>query len=303
MMNDQAKGLREMIQQVKFERNTNIGKPENNLDNDGKRVKFITVTSGKGGVGKTNVTLNLAIKLRQLGHRVTVIDADLGLSNVDVVAGVISKFSIYHLLNGTKTAKEILEEAPEGINLISGGSGLMDLVDLSEFELEKLVKSLEEVEELSDYILIDTGAGISASVLKFISLASEIVVIVTPYPASITDAYALIKNIKSKEDNISVIVNRAESVKEADEVFDKLMTACDRFLQRKVKKLGYILEDANVRDSIKSQVPYVIKYPNTSASKSISSIADCIDNSHEHNVEKSSFRSLFGAIIKAKKQE
>ncbi len=249
-------------------------------------------------MGKTNVTLNLAIKLSKFGHRVTVIDADLGLSNVDVIAGIIPMYSLYDVLSGEKTADEIIVEGPSGVNIISGGSGLVELVDLDSNKLDILLEAFEELEKISDYILIDTGAGINSSVLKFISFASDIIVVVTPDPASITDAYALIKNIESRENNISVIINRAESNKEANEVYEKFMTACSRFLKRKVKKLGFILEDQNVIDSIKQQVPFIIRYPNCKASRSIDLIANNIENSTEHIVEKSSFKSFLKAFVK-----
>ncbi len=296
-MDDQAKALREMIENARMEREK-TGKVDLISLKENRNTRFITITSGKGGVGKTNITLNLAIKLRKFGHRVTVIDADLGLSNVDVVAGILPKYSLYDVIRGEKSVVDVAEDGPAGVKIVSGGSGLLELVDLDSFQLDMLLEAFEELERVSDYILIDTGAGINSSVLKFISFASDIIVVVTPDPASITDAYALVKNIQSRENNISVIINRAESSKEAKEVYEKFTTACDRFLKRKIKKLGFILEDQNVIDSIKQQIPFILKYPNSKASRSIDLIANSIENSSEHIVEKSSFKSFLKAFVK-----
>ncbi len=196
-----------------------------------KDAKIITISSGKGGVGKTNFSVNLAIALAKLGRRVSLIDADLGLANVDVLMDLVPKYNLNHVLRLEKTIEEIIVEGPYGLNIISGGSGLLEMANLTKEKLNRLIEGLQVLNERSDYILIDTGAGLSDSVISFVEAAHDVILIVTPDPTSITDAYALIKNIHQMDKNLRIVVNRVDSNKEGYEVFNKIYLAAKRFFK------------------------------------------------------------------------
>ncbi len=220
---DQAQRLREIIYSSKLQRSASKETAPAIRD-----ARIITVSSGKGGVGKTNFTVNLAIALSRLGKNVSIIDADLGLANIDVVLGLVPKFTLSHVIRNEKEIKDIILDGPHGIRVISGGSGVMDLVNLDTEEISRLIESLEFLNDDSDYILIDTGAGLSRSVISFIEAASDVVMVITPDPTSITDAYAVIKNIANEDKNIKVVVNRVDSNKEGQNVFHKLNSAAKK---------------------------------------------------------------------------
>ncbi len=278
-MKDQAQKLREIINKMK-QKNKSEVLCSNAISSENKKVfsensRVITITSGKGGVGKTNLTINLALALSQLGYKVTILDADLGLANIDVVIGLIPKYTLAHVIRQEKTLEEVIIEGPNGIKIISGGSGFSDLVNLEEEQLSYLINSLKNLGKQADFILIDTGAGINQYVLSFANAASEIILITTPEPTAITDAYAMIKNI-TLDDNeklIKILINRVESSQEGGEIFDKLNTACQRFLNMSLYRLGYLYEDPYVSKSVKSQTPFLLKYPNSLASQGIKMIA------------------------------
>ncbi|HYE08905.1 MAG TPA: MinD/ParA family protein [Patescibacteria group bacterium] len=271
-MKDQAERLREIISSIK-----NYKEDEKSTgsltDKPGSRV--ITITSGKGGVGKTNFTVNLGIKFAQMGLRVVIIDADLGLSNVDVVMGKMSKYNLSDVINSNKDILEILEEGPNGVKFISGGSGVQELVKLNKTQLVDLLMKLGKLDEEADVILIDTGAGLSENVISFVHAAREVILVTTPEPTSITDAYALIKTItqKDKMKNIKVVVNRADNAAEAFNILDKLNVVTQKFLGVKLQKLGYILNDSNVIKAVKIQQPFVISFSKSEASKNLNEIA------------------------------
>lgn len=272
-MKDQATRLRELV-------NKNYKKEHNgeskNISQNGARV--ITISSGKGGVGKTNFTVNLGISLAKMGKKVIVIDADLGLSNVDVVLGLIPKYSLNNVLSGDKKIDEVVVDAPGGIQIISGGSGIMNLVDLEKYQLENLVSSLDLIALGSDYILIDTGAGLSSSVMSFIEASNELVMVITPDPTSITDAYAVVKNIHKKDRTVKVVINRVDSNKEGFEVYHKINSATKKFLNFELESLGFIYEDQSVKKAVRNQKPFILENPNSLASKGIDMIAYNIVN-------------------------
>ncbi|HNR03976.1 MAG TPA: MinD/ParA family protein [Bacillota bacterium] len=271
-MKDQAERLREIISSIKNykdeEKRTGIL-----TDKPGSRV--IAVTSGKGGVGKTNFTVNLGIKFAQMGLRVVIIDADLGLANVDVVMGKMSKYNLSDVINSNKNILEILEEGYEGVKFVSGGSGVQELVKLNRTQLVDLLMKLGRLDEEADIILIDTGAGLSENVISFVHAAREVILVTTPEPTSITDAYALIKTIthKDKTKNIKVVVNRADNAAEAFNILDKLNIVTQKFLGVKLQKLGYILNDTCVTKAVKIQQPFVISFARSEASKNMNDIA------------------------------
>lgn len=277
-MNDQAARLREIIQQKRvFEQ----GITEKKASANSNPPRIICVTSGKGGVGKTNFTSNLAIALGKQKQRVLIIDADLGLANVDVILGVIPRYSFLDVINGTHTLKDIIVKGPHQVGLITGGSGLLDLVDMPQERIKALISQFNDLNDLADIILIDTGAGLSQSVLSFVMAAQEVIIVCTPEPTAITDAYAMIKTIglKDKEKRIKILINRVESTNEGKITFEKLQNASKKFLNVDIEKLGYLAEDANVRRSVKLQTPFLLQYPNSPVSKNIELIADKL--SHE----------------------
>lgn len=260
-------------------------------------ARIVAISSGKGGVGKTNVTTNLAIALTKLNKKVTIIDADLGLANVDILMGVIPKYTLNNVIKLEKTLEEVIVEGPNGVKIISGGSGILDLVNLNSEELNAIIEGFEYLNTDSDYILIDTGAGLNTSVLSFIEAANEVVVVVTSDPTSITDAYALIKSIQTLNVKIKVIVNRIESNKEGQEVFEKLNLAATKFLSCELINLGYIYEDSNVKKSVKNQIPFTISNPNTLASKGVELLAYNLDNNDNHKSDKKGFSHFLKKVF------
>ncbi len=280
---DQAQKLRDIVSE---------GTPEIS------DARIITISSGKGGVGKTNFTVNLGIALAKLGKRITIIDADLGLANVDVLFGIVTKFNLSNVIKGEISVQESMVKGPYDINIISGGSGIMDLIDLDQNQLEKLIHTLSYFNTISDYILIDTGAGLSKSVLSFVEAASDVVLIITPDPTSITDAYALIKNITNDDQKrIKLIINRVESNEEGDEVFNKLEQAVSKFLNRELENLGYIFEDTNLKRAVRKQTPLLEAYPRAIASKGIENIAYNLDNNHKYAKSNNSFKSFLNKLM------
>ncbi len=277
-MKDQAEKLREIFDNLDY----NKIKQSTYDKGSKKSARVITITSGKGGVGKTNLAINLGIRLSQLGLKIIIIDADLGLSNIDIVLGKTPKYSLSDVINYKKEILEIVEEGPEGIRFISGGSGIQDLIKIDKNQLANLLLQLSRLDEEADLVFIDTGAGISNNVLSFIYAAKEIILVTTPEPTAITDAYALIKVIsqKDKTKEVKLLINRAENIDEAKNLLNKLTEASERFLDMKVHKLGFILNDRNVKNAVKSQQPFILMNKNSEASKNIENIADTLLNNY-----------------------
>lgn len=267
-MKDQAQGLRDLVRKI------NILDSQSRVAGD-TISKIVTITSGKGGVGKTNLAVNLAIALKKMGINVLIIDADLGLSNVEVLLGISPKYTVKDVLEGKKEILSIIEEGPFGIKFISGGSGIVDLANLDEDRLFRLIETAETINRYFDIVLIDTGAGISKNVIEFVMMSDEVIVITTPEPTSITDAYAIIKAIitRSFAHRINVLVNRVQNGKEAEEIFYRLSGVIKRFLQREVEYIGYIEESGIVSKSVIKQVPFMISYEKSNISKQVEDIA------------------------------
>ncbi|WIF94656.1 MinD/ParA family protein [Caminicella sporogenes] len=278
-MKDQAYNLRKLIRNYK-DNKSNLSNKKDDKFNKEHSARVITITSGKGGVGKTNFTINLGIILSKFNNRVTIVDADLGLGNIDVVLGLVPKYTLANVLKEEMNIHDIKIKGPNGINIISGGSGIIDMLDLPKEKVKILIDNFLLLNDISDYILIDTGAGLNNSVISFIDAADEMILIVTPEPTSITDAYAVIKNIKDKNKKIKIVINRVETSKEGYEVFNKMNLATKRFLDLELENLGFIYEDSTVKKSVKEQKPFVIQYPNSLSSKGIELIAlNLINNS------------------------
>lgn len=273
-MRDQAEKLREIINDIK-----SYSRQSASLTaTPPAEARVITITSGKGGVGKTNFTVNLAIKLSQMGNRVIIIDADLGLSNVDVIMGKMSKYNLSDVLKNNKEIVDILEEGPCGVRFVSGGSGVQDLVKLNKMQLVDLLMKLGKLDYEADIILIDTGAGLSDSVLSFVHASKEVILVTTPEPTSITDAYALIKTISNKDagKNIKIVVNKVDSEMEANNILEKLEAVSEKFIGIKLIRLGFIMNDNCVPKSVKIQQPFVLNYTKCEATKNVTDIAQIL---------------------------
>lgn len=274
---DQASQLRKLIESRRKEISRN-------------RVKIITVSSGKGGVGKTNTSVNLAIQLKRLGQRVVILDADFGLANVEVLFGIAPKYDLSDIIFNNKCLKEIMTRGPLGIEFISGGSGIQELTSLSEQQLEQMVIKLSELDYLTDVIIVDTGAGISNSVLKFLEASDEVIIVTTPEPTSITDSYALLKTLKrtnhfsGNTKVINIVTNRVKNKKEGEMIFNKLNRVSERFLDIKISYLGYVPQDKNMYRAVVQQKPVSILYPSSSASLAINNIAKrIISDNYSYN--------------------
>jgi len=265
---DQAERLRQIVRNLKAKQEVQAA----------KKARIITVTSGKGGVGKTNFTLNCAIVLNNLGYKVVIIDADFGLSNIDVMLGIIPKYNLFHVISHKKKLEEVITEGPCGIKFISGGSGIWELINFSTQDIEIIMGQLEQLDELADIIMIDTGAGVSESVLRMVLAANEVIVITTPEPTAVTDAYALVKSVVSikKDTSLKLVINRVESSQEARNVMDNFIKVAKRFLDVQLEPLGYIPYDDAVLKSTKRQKPFVLEYPKSHASRQLYSAAQAI---------------------------
>ncbi len=258
---DQANNLRNLINQVE--------KGESVID---LSSRVITVTSGKGGVGKTNFSLNLAIQFSKLNKKVIIIDADFGLANIEVLFGIIPRYSLADVLKGKRDIEEVLTDGPMGIRFISGGSGLRELSNITERQMNYFINNFSYLDAISDIIIIDTGAGISKSVINFIKASGETIIVTTPEPTSVTDAYALIKTIKEesvKMPDFKIVVNRVDDDEEGLEIFNKINRAATRFLGVSLENLGYIPYDKYLVKAVKNQQPASLCFPNCEFTKSI----------------------------------
>ena len=226
-MADQAESLRQIMKTRDFMDGTTKS----------SKTRIITIASGKGGVGKTNLAINLALAYSQIGKKVVVLDADLGLANVNVILGVIPKYNLYHLIRNQKKMKEILLDTKYGIQIVAGASGFSKIANLSDEERNRFIIELEELSS-ADIIIIDTGAGVSDNVLSFVAAADDVLIVTTPEPTAITDAYGVVKIIATEIENrdiaLKLIINRVRSVTEARKVSERLVNIAGQFLNLNV---------------------------------------------------------------------
>ena len=266
---DQAEKLRNMVK----------ASGETPMPQGNRLARVITVTSGKGGVGKSSMAINLAMQFRKKGKSVIIFDADFGLANIEVMFGAIPKYNLADMIFRGKSFKDIIVEGPEGIGFISGGSGINGLGNMNREQVQYLVYKLKELETLADVIIIDTGAGISDSVLEFVASSGEVVLVTTPEPTSITDSYALLKALNARESfdkeicKIKVVANRVTNYEEGKNLFSKLEVVVSKFLQVDLKFLGCVPMDMNMSKSIMQQKPISMAYPNSAGARAIEHIA------------------------------
>jgi len=249
-------------------------------------ARVIAITSGKGGVGKTNLTVNLAIAMAKIGRRVLIVDADLGMANVDVVLGTMSKHHLLHLLQPDVQLEDVLIHGPYGVNYISGGSAIERAVDFTPQERKCLMDKLAACESMADIVLVDTGAGLGRNVLDFILAADEVILVTTPEPTALTDAYAVMKaySMNSEKKDLKIVVNRVYDESESTEVVTKLQRTSEKFLSMPLTSLGYIYEDRSVMNAVKRQQPLLSAFPDTMASRCVEMIAKNVLYGGEHKI-------------------
>ncbi len=240
-----------------------------------KYVKTIAVASGKGGVGKTNVVANLAVAMRKLGKEVLVMDADLGLSSIDVLLQLAPAHTIQHVFKGEMSLKDVIIDGPQGIKVLPAGSGIQELTSLNEFQRLRILEEFDAFDSDIEVMLIDTAPGISENVAFFCIAAQEIIIITSSEPTALTDAYALIKVLSTRyqEKEFFILVNSAKHAEEGVEVFRRLSVAADKFLNVSLDYLGYIPCDADVKKAVKAQKAFVEIFPHSPASKQIMHVA------------------------------
>ncbi|MCL2520698.1 MAG: MinD/ParA family protein [Spirochaetaceae bacterium] len=266
-MADQAEELRAMMKSLTPEHND-------------KKLRIITIASGKGGVGKTNVSVNLALAYARLGKKVIVMDADLGLANINVIMGVIPKYNLYHVVRKQKTMREVIIETNYGIQIVPGASGFSKIANLDEDERQNFVTQLQEL-AYADILIVDTSAGVSGNVLSFVEAADDVLIVTTPEPTAITDAYGLIKiistEIESQDFNLKLIINRAQSVTEAKKVQQRVIAIASQFLNLKLDYLGFIYDDPVVSQSVRKQVPFLVAEPKSRPSECVMHIVSKLE--------------------------
>lgn len=290
-MRDQAEQLRVMARTIKHQ-------VECDIKGTKKKTRVIAVTSGKGGVGKTNFTINFALALMSYGQKVIILDADLGLANIDVILGISPTYNLYHVLKGEKSIQEVITNGPQGLKFIAGGSGMQELANLRRWQIEQFIEKLDELEGMADILIIDTAAGLSRNVMSFVLAADDVIVITTPEPTAITDAYGLVKSMSAKKKYgvVHLVVNKVENAQEGDITANKFTIVAEKFLKLNIGHLGFILDDQYVSKAVKNQVPFILKYPKSSAAVCIQRLAaHLMDQKYS---EPSGVKEFFGRIAK-----
>ena len=247
-------------------------------------ARVVTVTSGKGGVGKSSLAVNLAIQLRKADRKVIIFDADFGLANVEVMFGAIPQFNLSDLIFQQKNIREIITPGPMDIGFISGGSGIIGLNNLYHEQIVNLVNSINELNELADFIIIDTGAGISDSVLEFVMASPEVIMVSTPEPSSLTDSYSLLKALHHNKDfsaeltSIHVVSNRVVSQEEGKAVYDKLNSVVSQFLHGNLNYLGMIPQDIAMEKAVRQQKTVSLLEPNSKSARAFAVLTENLLN-------------------------
>lgn len=275
-MEDQAQALRELMGSRAPAENTTPTRAEA----PAKKTRIIAIASGKGGVGKTNLSVNLAIAYAQMGKRVIVMDADLGLANVNVMLNMIPKYNLYHVIRKQKSMRDIILDTEYGIRIVAGASGFSKIANLTEEERQNFINELYTLQE-ADIVIIDTSAGVSSNVLSFVAAADDAIIVTTPEPTAITDAYGIIKIIATEIENLNIglklVVNRVHSVTEGRRVAERIINISGQFLNLKVEYLGCIYDDPIVSSSVIRQKPFLVAEPKSKAAISVQHLVTRIE--------------------------
>lgn len=297
-MADQAENLRQMVQASGSVSGTN-GRP---------LARVITVTSGKGGVGKSNTSINLAIQFRNLGKRVIILDADFGLANIEIMFGTVPNHNLSDLIYQGKNIKDIITWGPGDVGFISGGSGIAGLSNLSRDYLTYIIRNLAELDAIADVIIIDTGAGISEAVLEFLVASGEILLVTTPEPTSITDSYSLLKALNrhprfSRENTkIKVLTNRVGNDKEGDLLFQKLNVVVTRYLGLTLEHIGSVPQDKMLSDAVMQQLPVSLAHPGAKSAMAYRNITETLMGlENDGKVKRRGMAAFFSHIVANKK--
>lgn len=293
-MMDQAEQLRNVIKMNPMRR---------------PRARVITVTSGKGGVGKSNTAINLACQFRKLGQRVIILDADFGLANIEIMFGTVPKHNLCDLIYQGKSITDIITWGPMEIGFISGGSGITGLANLSRDYLNYIIQNLAKLDAIADIIIVDTGAGISDAVLDFLVASGEILVVATPEPTSITDSYSLLKALNShsrysREDSkIKVIANKVTSADEGEVMYSKLNSVVSRYLKLPISYLGAITQDVQLEKAVMQQMPVSMQSPNAKSARAFEKMAySLMDKEYDKSLSKRGMAAFFSHIVAANKK-
>lgn len=280
-MADQAQKLREFVRSSK------------------SLARVIAVTSGKGGVGKTSTSVNLAIALAAQGKRVVVLDADLGLANVEVLLGLNSLYNLQHVIDGEKSLRQIVVQGPGGIGIVPGSSGLAKLADLGTTARKNIITGLQELQSRTDFILIDTMAGIGQNTVSFVVAADEVLLVTTPEPSSIVDGYAMIKTIYARRDDavVRMVANMVLNQKQAAAVSSKLSSVTQQYLGRSMSFIGFIPRDPHVSQAVMQSYPFSLLYPHCPATKCVHQIARRLINQRSAGQSDQGFLRRFAQTL------
>ncbi|NLJ72465.1 MAG: MinD/ParA family protein [Syntrophomonadaceae bacterium] len=294
-MKDQADRLRQIALNARV-------KIEQEILTSQSQTKVIVISSGKGGTGKSTIALNLSVELCQRGKKVILFDADLGLANIDIMLGIVPKYNLYHVVNDKKSIQDIIIHTEEGLDIIPGGSGVYELANLSNEKLKSIITQLGRLDNVYDYMIIDTGAGLSENVLTFLLAADDVIIVTTPEPTSITDAYGIMKSLSNRKfpGAVYLIVNRVFDSNEGLMVAEKFKLVSQKFLNIDITPLGYVINEPLVSEGIRRQKSFIKLFPRSIAAKNINNIADNLLSKGEvvitETPQRSGIRNFFRKI-------
>lgn len=288
----------------------NIVKAGNSNKSQRPLARVITVTSGKGGVGKSNTAINLAIQFKKMGKRVIILDADFGLANIEIMFGAVPKHNLSDLIYQNKNIKEVITWGPMEVGFISGGSGIAGLSNLSRDYLVYIIQNLAELDAIADVIIVDTGAGISDAVLEFLVASGEVIVVTTPEPTSITDSYSLLKALNRHPrfdrnmSEVKMLANKVSNKDEGQMLFNKLNAVVSRYLKLPISYLGAVPEDQQLSKAVMQQTPVSMSNPNAKSSQAYEEIAFKLMNSEENSrVPRRGMAAFFSHIVAGNKNK
>ncbi|MCQ2080690.1 MAG: MinD/ParA family protein [Lachnospiraceae bacterium] len=286
----------------------NIIKAENIKKNSRPLARIITVTSGKGGVGKSNTAINLAIQFKKMGQRVIILDADFGLANIEIMFGAVPKHNLSDLIYQNKNIKEVITWGPAEVGFISGGSGIAGLSNLSRDYLVYIIQNLAELDAIADVVIIDTGAGISDAVLEFLVASGEIILVTTPEPTSITDSYSLLKALnrhprfQREYSEVKMLANKVGGKEEGQMLFNKLNAVVARYLKLPITYLGAVPEDSQLSKAVMQQTPVSLATPSAKSALAYEEIANKLMNKEfESKIPRRGMAAFFSHIVAGKK--